>query len=142
MAHHSRRRVVITGLGVVAPNGLGKGAFWHATQAGRPGIRPIQRFPTDNLPLRVAGEVNDFAVEDFVDRKLANRTDRMTHFAFAAIQEALSDARLVLEQEHPQRVGAVIANTQGGIEYALRQIVDTRPTRHECLYRHRMAPGG
>lgn len=136
MAHHSRRRVVITGLGVVAPNGLGKGAFWHATQAGRPGIRPIQRFPTDNLPLRVAGEVNDFAVEDFVDRKLANRTDRMTHFAFAAIQEALSDARLVLEQEHPQRVGAVIANTQGGIEYALHQIValHTRGPRAMSVY--------
>ena len=121
MAHHSRRRVVITGLGVVAPNGLGKGAFWYATQAGRPGIRPIQRFPTDNLPLRVAGEVNDFAVEDFVDRKLANRTDRMTHFAFAAIQYAgrhricaASDCRTA----------------------------HTRPTRHECLYRHRMAPGG
>src|SRR5215469_15957377 len=123
MAYHSRRRVVITGLGVVAPNGLGKEAFWHATQAGRSGIGPIQRFPTDHLPLRVAGEVKDFATEDFVDRKLANRTDRMTHFAFAAIREALSDARLELEQEQSQRVGAVIANTQGGMEYALNQIV-------------------
>ena len=113
---------MITGLGVVAPNGLGKEAFWLATQAGRTGIRPIQRFPIATLPLRVAGEVVDFPVENFIDRKLTNRTDRMTHFALAAIQEALSDARLILEQEDPQRVGAVIANTQGGIEYALHQI--------------------
>lgn len=136
MAHQSRRRVVITGLGVVAPNGIGKESFWQATRAGRSGIGPIQRFPTDHLPLRVGGEVKDFATEDFVDRKLANRTDRMTHFAFAAIQEALSDARLALEEEEPRRVGAVIANTQGGIEYALHQIVamHTRGPRAMSAY--------
>lgn len=136
MAHYARRRVVITGVGVVAPNGLGKEEFWHATQAGRSGIGPIRRFPTDDLPLRVAGEVVDFSVENYIDRKLANRTDRMTHFALAAIQEAMSDARLVLEQEDPQRVGAVIANTQGGIEYALRQIaaLHTRGPRAMSVY--------
>ena len=136
MAHQSRRRVVITGLGVIAPNGIGKESFWQATRAGRSGIGPIQRFPTDHLPLRVGGEVKDFATEDFVDRKLANRTDRMTHFAFAAIQEALSDARLALEEEEPRRVGAVIANTQGGIEYALHQIVamHTRGPRAMSAY--------
>jgi 3-oxoacyl-(acyl-carrier-protein) synthase len=122
MADPLKRRVVITGLGTVAPNGLGNEAFWHATREGHSGIKPISRFPTSNLPIQVAGEISDFAVEDVIDRKLAHRTDRMTHFALAAIQEALNDARLVLEEEDPQRIGAVIANTQGGVAYSLNQI--------------------
>ncbi len=111
MAQAEERRVVITGLGVVAPNGIGKEAFWHATSHGVSGIKPISRFPAANLPIRVAGEVSDFIVEDYIDRKLANRTDRMTHFVLAAVQEALQDAKLDLAQEDPQCVGAVIANT-------------------------------
>ncbi|SRR5260221_3585774 len=122
MADHFNRRVVITGLGTVAPNGLGNEAFWRATRDGLSGIKPITRFPTRDLPIRVAGEVSNFAVEDVIDRKLANRTDRMTHFAFAAIQQALDDARLVLGQEDPQRIGAVIANTQGGVTYVMNQL--------------------
>jgi 3-oxoacyl-(acyl-carrier-protein) synthase len=122
MANHTDRRVVITGLGVVAPNGIGKEAFWHATSRGISGIKPIQRFPTADLPIQVAGEARDLEVENYIDRKLANRTDRMTHFIFAAVQEALQDAHLVLERENPQRVGAVIANTVGGVEFVLEQI--------------------
>jgi 3-oxoacyl-(acyl-carrier-protein) synthase len=122
VAHHAKQRVVITGLGVVAPNGLGEEAFWHATREGRSAIKPISRFPTRDLPIRVAGEVSGFAVEEVIDRKLAKRTDRMTQFALAAIQQALDDARLVLEQEDLRRIGAVIANTQGGLTYAMNQI--------------------
>lgn len=122
MAHQTHRRVVITGLGVVAPNGVGKEAFWHATSRGISGIKPIQRFSADDLPIKVAGEVRDFNVEDYIERKLANRTDRMTHFVFAAVQEALKDAKLALEEEKPHRVGAVIANTVGGAEYVLEQV--------------------
>lgn len=123
MAQYSKRRVVITGLGVVAPNGIGKEAFWQATRDGLSGIKPIQRFPTHALPLQVAGEVSNFAVEEVIDRKLTNRTDRMTHFALASIQEAVNDAQLVMTQENPQRVGAIIANTLGGIEYAVNQML-------------------
>ena len=122
MAHQTHRRVVITGLGVVAPNGIGKEAFWRATGRGISGIKPVQRFPTVNLPIQVAGEIRDFKVEDYIERKLANRTDRMTHFVFAAVQEAIQDAKLAMEQENPQRVGVVIANTMGGMEYVLEQI--------------------
>ncbi len=122
MAYHTHRRAVITGLGVVAPNGTGKEVFWQATSKGISGIKSIQRFPTVGLPIQVAGEVRDFKVENYVDRKLANRTDRMTHLVFAAVQEAIQDAKLTLEQENPQRVGAVIANTVGGVEYVLEQL--------------------
>jgi 3-oxoacyl-(acyl-carrier-protein) synthase len=132
----SERRVVITGLGVVAPNGFGKEAFWHATRMGISGIGPIQRFPTSDLPIQVAGETNNLVIDTVMDRKLANRTDRMTHLALAAIQEALADSGLVLEQEDPQRVGAVIANTMGGAAYALNEIaaMHTRGPRAMSAY--------
>jgi 3-oxoacyl-(acyl-carrier-protein) synthase len=122
MAPSPLRRVVITGLGVVAPNGLGKEAFWYATSKGVSGIRPIQRFDAENLPISVAGEVHHFIPENHVERKLVHRTDRMTHFVFAAVHEALQDAHLNLAEENPRRVGAVIANTVGGVEYVLEQM--------------------
>src|SRR6266568_5279809 len=84
MAHQTHRRVVITGVGVVASKGVGKEAFWHATSRGISGIKSVQRFPTIDLPIQVAGEVRDFKVENYIDRKLANRTDRMTHFVLEA----------------------------------------------------------
>ncbi len=116
------RRVVITGLGIIAPNGIGKEEFWRATSAGVSGIEVVPRFASLELPVQVAGEAREFRTERYLDRKLANRTDRMTHIALAAAQEAVEDARLRLEHEQPQRVGAVIANTMGGIEYVVRQI--------------------
>lgn len=130
------RRVVITGLGVVAPNGIGKEAFWYATHSGISGIKPLQRYPTADLPISVAGEITDFVAYDYIERKLANRTDRMTHFALAAAQEALQDANIVLERENPQRVGAVVANTLGGVEYVLEQTqpLYTRGPRYLSVY--------
>jgi 3-oxoacyl-[acyl-carrier-protein] synthase II len=136
MGHNTERRVVITGLGVVAANGVGKEAFWHATSRGISGIKPISRYPTSDLPISVAGEVSDFVVQDYIERKLINRTDRMTHFTFAAVQQALQDARIVLEHENPERVGAVIANTVGGVEYLLEQahILYNRGPRFMSVY--------
>jgi 3-oxoacyl-(acyl-carrier-protein) synthase len=136
MEHNTERRVVITGLGVVAANGIGKEAFWKATSRGVSGIKPISRHPTSELPISVAGEVSDFVVNDYIERKLVNRTDRMTHFVLAAVQEALQDANIVLEQENPQRVGAVIANTMGGVEYLLEQAhtLYTRGPRFMSVY--------
>ncbi|GAC1343088.1 MAG: beta-ketoacyl-ACP synthase II [Ktedonobacteraceae bacterium] len=136
MGQNTERRVVVTGLGVVAPNGIGKEAFWHATSRGISGIKPISRHPTSDLPISVAGEVSDFAVQNYIERKLINRTDRMTHFVLAAVQEALQDANIMLEQEDPQRVGAVIANTMGGVEYLMEQArtLYTRGPRFMSVY--------
>ncbi len=119
MRDSNRRRVVITGLGVVAPNGIGKEAFWQATLSGTSGIKLLQDASGQEWAV---GAILDFVVEEHIERKLANRTDRMTHFTFAAIQEALLDARLLLEQENPQRVGAVIANALGGVDFVLKQL--------------------
>jgi len=122
MVLQKERRVVVTGVGVVAANGIGKNAFWHATSNGVSGIKSIRRFPITDIPIKVAGEVSDFIVSDYIDRKLVNRTDRTTHFALAAVDQALHDASIDLAEENPKRVGIVIANTMGGIEYALEQI--------------------
>jgi 3-oxoacyl-(acyl-carrier-protein) synthase len=119
MKASNRHRVVITGLGVVAPNGIGKEAFWQATLTGRSGIKQLR----DNAGQEwAAGVISDFVTEEHIERKLANRTDRMTHFALSAIQEALQDAQLHLEQEDPRRIGAVIANAMGGVGFVLKQI--------------------
>jgi len=117
-----RRRVVVTGLGVVAPNGLGKDAFWQACLHGVSGIRPVQRFAVENLPIGVAGEIPDFRAEDYLDRKWVRRSDRVTHLASVAVAEALRDAQLDLSRLDSRRVGCVLANTLGGVEYALAQI--------------------
>ena len=124
MRQHSdyERRVVVTGIGAVAPNGVGKTAFWNAQRSGTSGVRPIERFSTDALLIKVAGEVRDFDVTSSIDRKLANRTDRMTHLALAAVDEAIVDARLDIAAEDTRRIGAVIANTFGGISFTEAQI--------------------
>lgn len=119
MRDSNRRRVVITGLGVVAPNGIGQEAFWQATFAGTSGIKLVQ----DEIGQELAmGAITDFNADEYIERKLAHRTDRMTHFTFSAIQEALLDAQLLIEHENPQRVGAVIANTAGGVGFVFKQL--------------------
>ncbi len=120
MKQQTERRVVVSGLGAVTANGIGKEAFWQATSKGISGIKPLPN--ASEQAIQVAGVVSDFLVSDYIDRKLANRTDRMTHLVFAAVQEAFHDARLKLDEEDPRRVGAVIANTAGGIEYVIEQI--------------------
>ena len=131
-----KRRVVVTGLGAIAPNGIGKEAFWDATCRGISGIQPIQRFSTDGLRVHVAGEISDFLVQDYLDRKLINRTDRMTHLVLPAVQEALQDARLIVAEEDPHRIGAVIANTLGGVDYGAREMaaLHTRGPRSMSAY--------
>lgn len=106
---------------MVAANGIGKEAFWHATSGGLSGIKPVERYSASDLPIAVAGEVSNFVAHDYIERKLVNRTDRATQFALVAAQEALGDAKLALEQENPQRVGAVIASAFGGVEYLVQQ---------------------
>ena len=88
-----------------------------------------------------AGTISDFVTEEHIEHKLANRTDRMTHFTLSAIQEALQDAQLLLEQENPRRVGAVIANAMGGVGFVLNNpdILYKRTSLRQCLYRYCLA---
>ena len=110
------RRVVITGVGVVTPLGIGKEAFWDGLANGRSGIRRITRFDPSDLSSQIAGEVPDFEPLDFMDRKDARRMDRFTQFAVAAAALALADAGLDHKVPLGERAGVLIGSGVGGIE--------------------------
>jgi 3-oxoacyl-[acyl-carrier-protein] synthase II len=112
-----RRRVVVTGIGPVTAVGIGVDDFWTGLTSGRNGVRTITRFPTDDLPVTVAGEVADFEPTDWLDPKEARRTDRFTQFAIASAKLAWDDAGR--PEVHSERGGSVYATGIGGIETLL-----------------------
>src|SRR4029434_10950824 len=85
----ARRRVVVTGLGVVSPNGIGTRAFWEACRSGTSGIGRITRFDAHRLPCRVAGEVQNFCAEEYLSEKDLRRLGRSVPLAIAAAREAV-----------------------------------------------------
>ncbi len=116
------RRVVVTGMGVVSPVGIGADASWDALVAGRSGIADITLFDTTDYEIHVAGEVKGFDVSQYMDGKDARRHDRNTHFAVAASGEALRDAGLLnadgmldTAQADPDRFGMIVGTAIGGI---------------------------
>lgn len=110
------RRVVITGIGAVTPIGIGKDAFWNALIEGKSGVGPITRFDVSEYTTKIAGEVSDFVVTDFIDKKEAKRMDRSTQYAVAASKMAIEDAKLDLEAEDRERIGVIIGTGIGGME--------------------------
>ncbi len=111
-----KRRVVVTGLGVVSPVGIGTETFWQALLAGKSGVGPITQFDTTDFPVKIAGEVKDFDAETYVgDKKAARHMDRNTQFAIAAAIEAAKDANFDIEKEDPTRCGSLIGSGIGGI---------------------------
>jgi 3-oxoacyl-[acyl-carrier-protein] synthase II len=109
------RRVVVTGVGLVSPLGIGTEETWRAAVAGRSGAGPITLFDASEHGCRIACEVADFVPEDHMDRKSARRMDRVSQLAVAAGRLALIDAGLDVEGER-ERIGAVIATGAGGNE--------------------------
>jgi 3-oxoacyl-[acyl-carrier-protein] synthase II len=105
------RRVVITGVGVVAPNGVGREAFWRACANGHSGIGPISTFDASNHPIRVAGEVRDFDPTPFIPdkfRKSVKVMGRAAKFGIGAAGLAVADCGLDLDATDPTRVGVVM----------------------------------
>ena len=107
-----RRRVAVTGIGVVSPVGTGVGAFWSSLLAGRSGIGPISSFDASALRARIAGEVLDFDAEEWVDTKDVKRLDRFCHFALAASAQAADDAGFT--PASPERVATTFTSGFGG----------------------------
>src|SRR5262249_46522202 len=90
-----QQRVVITGLGILAPNGCGKNTFWQACLQGRSGVHPITHFATNKLPTRIAGQILDFTPQTYgLTPTECTHLDRSTQLAVAASNLALTDARL------------------------------------------------
>jgi 3-oxoacyl-[acyl-carrier-protein] synthase II len=109
-----QRRVVITGLGVIASNGIGKKIFWNALKGGKSGIKRITRFDASSYPSQVAGEVNDFEPTDYMSPKSAKRMDRFAQFAVATAKMAAEDARLTITHQNNNSIGVVFASAVGG----------------------------
>lgn len=105
------RRVVITGVGVVAPNGIGREAFWNACKDGHSGIGPIRSFDASNHPIRIAGEVHDFDPEPYIPdkfRKSVKVMGRAAKFGLGAAGLAMQDSGIEIARENPERLGVVM----------------------------------
>lgn len=113
----SSRRVVITGLGLISPVGNTVDSGWDAVRNGRSGIGPITAFDVSELGTRIAGEIRNFEVTDYISGKEARRYDRFMHYGLAAAQEAMTEAGLTGDDHgvNPERVGFAIGAGIGGI---------------------------
>jgi 3-oxoacyl-[acyl-carrier-protein] synthase II len=115
MNTNGRRRVVVTGLGMVTPLGNDAETTWSRLLAGESGAGPITQFDPSDYFVRFACEVKDFDPTDWIDRKQARRMDRFTHLILAAARQAETDSGLDIARE-PERIGAAIATGIGGLK--------------------------
>ena len=115
-------RVVVTGLGVTAPNGLGTADYWTATRAGRSGIGPITRFDATGYPATLAGEVPGFHAADHLPGRLLPQTDHLTRLALVAADWALADAGIRTEDLPEYDMGVITASSSGGFEFGQREL--------------------
>ena len=111
----SRRRVVVTGLGIVSPVGIGVGNAWPAILAAQSGIGPITRFDASGFPSRIVGEVKDFDVTKYLSAKEARRYDTFIHYGLVATMEAVRDAGLDAWNGDKERAGVSIGSGIGGL---------------------------
>jgi 3-oxoacyl-(acyl-carrier-protein) synthase len=116
------RRAVVTGLGVVAPTGVGTDAWWTATTRGRSGIRAISRFDASRYATRFAGEVDGFEASEFLERRLMVQTDRWTWMGLAAAEMALQDASFDPGEHDPFAMSVITASSSGGNEFGQVEI--------------------
>jgi len=114
--------VVVTGLGVAAPNGLGLADYWSATLAGRAGIGPVRRFDASGYPCRLAGEVPGFDPAEHLPSRLLPQTDHMTQLALVAAAEAIADAGVTPADLPEYGMGVVTASSSGGFEFGQREL--------------------
>lgn len=117
-------RAVITGIGVVAPSGIGIEDHWAATIAGRQCVTPIKLFDASGYRTTLAGQVDDFVAADYIDDRILVQTDRWTHFALAATGLALADGRFDPAEpgRDPYGTAVVFAAGSGGNEFGQREI--------------------
>lgn len=109
------RRVVVTGVGVVSPLGIGNDKNWEGLIAGRSGIGPITRYDASEQPVRIAGEVKDFNPEDFIDKKEVKKMDLFIQYAMAAAHYAMEDSGLQITEDIAERAGVLVGAGLGGL---------------------------
>ena len=131
------KRVVITGVGLITPLGTGKDKTWKRLLDGECGIDKITAFDSTEYPVHIAGEVNDFNPEDYIEKKELKKIGRFSQFAIAASKEALEDAKLEITPENADRVGMIIGSGIGGleiIEQEIGKLVEKGPKKVSPFY--------
>ncbi|MER5382925.1 ketosynthase chain-length factor [Streptomyces sp. NPDC002688] len=115
-------QVVVTGIGIMSPNGCGVEDYWDATRASRSGIGRITRFDPESYPSKLAGQIDGFTVEDHLPSRLVPQTDRMTQLALVGADHALSDAEVSTREADTLGMGVMTASTCGGFEFGQDQL--------------------
>jgi 3-oxoacyl-[acyl-carrier-protein] synthase II len=127
-----KRRVVITGMGLVIPNGIGVKTAWRNVCEGRSGIGPITRFDTNGFDTKIAAEVKDFSPELYIDKKEIKKTDLFIQYAVGAAHEAIEDSGLQITGENADRIGVIVGTGLGGLptlEKYHRILLEKGPSR-------------
>lgn len=112
----SGRRVVVTGMGVLSPIGNGPAQLWDSLMSGRCGIRPIESWPTEGFPARVAGQVQGFEASAYMDRQLERRTDRFAQFGLAVARDAVAASGMDAAKLDRDRCGVSIGTAVAGMD--------------------------
>ena len=111
-----KRRVVVTGLGIVSPLGIGQEENWDAVSNGKSGVGPITRFDPKDMNVKIAGQVKNFNPEDYIEKKEIKKMDTFLHYSLAAGKMAVEDSGLVINDENAERVGVLVGSGLGGLE--------------------------
>ncbi len=109
------RRVVVTGMGLVIPTGIGVETAWKNVCEGKSGIGPLTRFDTNGFETKIAGEVKNFNPELYIDKKEIKKMDLFIHYAIAATKEALENAQLAITPENAEQIGVIVGSGLGGL---------------------------
>ena len=127
-----KRRVVVTGIGMISPLGVGNEPTWQGLVEGRSGIGPITKFDPAAFTTRIAGEVRGFNPEDWMDKKEVKKSDTFIHYALAAAQIAIQDAKFDPKTIDGDRFGVIIGSGIGGlplIEEMHAKMLERGPSR-------------
>lgn len=128
----NKRRVVITGVGMITPHGTGNDKSWKGLTEGRSAIRKITHFDPERSPSKIAGEVPDFELDQFIETKEQKKMDRFIHFGLAAGTLAMEDSGLKVTEENADRVGSIVGAGIGGlssIEKYTKLVTERGPKR-------------
>lgn len=116
-----KKKVVITGMGALTPIGIGLKPFWENLTAGKSGISNITLFDTENMDVKIGGEIKNFDPLDYMDKTEARRNDRFTQFILAASDEAVGDSGINIDAMDRSRIGVIIGSGIGGLQTLLNQ---------------------
>ena len=110
------RRIVVTGMGPITPLGIGINKTWNSLCEGKSGIKKISKFDPSGLKTQIAGEVTDFDLNSYMDKKLQKRSDPFLQFAIAASKIAIEDAKVKITSSNSYRIGVILGTGFGGLK--------------------------